>query len=244
MSSVSGFARPGRARVGAARRFLRLVLAVGLWMGAVPAAPADDDPPADRDLSTLLGYFAASRGVEASFREEKTLPLLREPLVSEGLLYYAPPDRMVRFTVRPEATSLLVVGDRLRMQDGLGVEEIDLGAHPEARRFIDQLLLLFRGDRDALERNYDVQLEGDDDAWSLTLAPRGLAPRQLIREIRLRGSAAKLDEMVVTGTEGEVTRTTYERVRTDRPFHEDELTALFPPEGAPAPLEPPDARAR
>jgi len=245
--SVSGFARPGRASVGAAaRRLLRLVptLGLALWLGAAGAAPPDAEPPAEHDLSTLLGHFAASRGVEASFREEKSLPLLRQPLVSEGLLYYAPPGRLVRFTLRPEATSLLLVGDRLRMQDALGVEEIDLGAHPEARRFVDQLTLLFRGDRDALERSYDVRLEGNEDAWSLTLVPRGLAQRQLIREIRLRGRAAKLDEMVMTGTEGEVTRTTYERMRSDRPFREDELTALFPSQGAPVPLEPADARAR
>ena len=112
------------------------LLALALLAPSTPAGSASGDAPEQRDLSTLLSHFAASRGVFAHFREEKSLPLLQEPLVSEGLLYYAPPGRMARFTTRPEHTSLLVVEDRLRIEDGLGVEEIDLGAHPEARRFI------------------------------------------------------------------------------------------------------------
>jgi hypothetical protein len=208
------------------------LLLVALGVAAASADPAADD----RDLDTLLSHFAASRGVEARFREEKSLPLLQEPLVSEGLLYYAPPGRLARFTTRPDRTSLLVLGDRLRIEDGLGVEEIDLAAHAEAKRFIAQLLLLFQGDRKALERDYEVRFEGDGDIWSLVLLPRGLTLRSVIREIALRGREDRLLEMVVTGTQGETTRTTYPRMQVDRPFRPEEISALFPAEGAPVPL--------
>jgi len=208
-----------------------------LGLLVVLAASAAADPaPADRGLDTLLSHFAASRGVEARFREEKSLPLLQEPLVSEGLLYYAPPGRLARFTTRPDRTSLLVMGDRLRLEDGLGVEEIDLAAHAEARRFIAQLLLLFEGDRKALERDYEVRFEGDGDTWSLVLLPRALTLRSVIREIALRGRDDRLLEMVVSGTQGEVTRTTYPQMQVDRPFRPEELSALFPEDGAPTPL--------
>lgn len=188
------------------------------------------------DLETLMHHFAASRGVEASFREEKTLPLLAAPLVSEGVLYYAPPGRLVRFTTSPEATSLLVDGNRLRIEDGLGVEEIDLASHDSARQLIEQLLVLFRGDLAALHRDYDASFQADGDAWSLRLEPKGMRVRQVIREIRLSGQGPRLDEMVVRGAEGEVTRTTYGHVETDRPFRKGELAALFPAEGSPQPL--------
>lgn len=207
-----------------------------LLLGSVGAAAEPGSAP---DLATVMGHFAASRGVEATFHEEKQLPLLVAPLTSEGVLYYAPPGRLVRFTTTPEATSLLVDGDRLRIEDGLGVEEIDLASHGVARQFIDQLLLLFRGDLPALQRDYDAVFEASGDAWSLTLAPKSLRMRQVIREISLRGSNRQLDEMVVRGAAGEVTRTTYSRIAVDRPFREDELAVLFPSEGSPRALPSP-----
>jgi hypothetical protein len=145
------------------------------------------------------------------------------------VLYYAPPGRKLRFPLEPERASLLLDGDRVRIEDGLGVEEIDLAAHEEARRFIAQLMLLFDGDRKALERDYEVTFDGDGDAWSLLLLPRGRVLRSVIEEIRLRGNQARLDEMVVRGTQGEVTRTTYSRMQTDRPYAPGELAELFPP---------------
>ncbi len=216
-----------------------LLLLLLLLLGPVGAVAEPGSAP---DLATLMGHFAASRGVEAAFHEEKQLPLLVAPLTSEGVLYYAPPGRLARFTTTPEATSLLVDGDRLRIEDGLGVEEIDLASHGVARQFIDQLLLLFRGDLQALQRDYDAVFEASGDAWSLTLAPKGLRMRQVIREISLRGSNRQLDEMVVRGAAGEVTRTTYARIAVDRLFREDELAVLFPSEGSPRALpSPPSA---
>ncbi len=203
---------------------------------ALLAAPAASQ---ELDLRTLLGHFASSRGVEAEFREEKELPLLARPLVSEGVLYFVPHGRLARFTRTPEAASLLVDGARLRIEDSLGVEELDLGAHPEARQFVDQLLLLFNGDEKGLARSYETRFAVDDEGWSLVLTPRGLRMRQVIREISLRGNARKLEEMVVSGAEGERTRTTFGATRVDRPFREDEIAKLFPPVGSPVPLEAP-----
>jgi len=227
-------------RAGRPPRPLRALLALAALAALLPAAgarAAGERP----DLDALLAHFARSRGVEASFREEKTLPLLAEPLVSEGVLYYAPPGRMARFTTSPERTSLLLVGDRLRLEDSLGVDEIDLAERSEARRFVEQLLVLFRGDADALRRDYEASFEWRDGPWTLALVPRDRRVREIVREIALRGDGPRLDEMVVTGTEGEVTRTTYARVVTDRPFRDEEIARLFPEEGAPRPLRSPPA---
>lgn len=223
------FARRPRAKALA-------LLASAAQLCAASAQVAPGRPVGKLDLETLMGYFARSRGVAAEFREEKSLPLLSAPVVSEGVLYFSPPDRMARFTSSPERSSLIVVGDRLRIEDGLGVQEIDLGAQRTAKQFVDQLLVLFRGDLAALRRDYEVGFEGDAGAWSLRLVSRSVRVRQLIREVTLRGRADHLDEMVVSGSDGEVTRTTYRRVATDRAFRDDELAVLFPAQGSPAPL--------
>jgi hypothetical protein len=204
-----------------------------LWLGAGVARAEGDAAPT---LDAVMAHFAASRGVVAVFREEKSLPLLAEPLRSEGVLYYAPPGRMVRFTHSPERTSLLLDGQRLRMEDSLGVEEIDLSAHEDARQFVDQLLVLFAGDLPALRRRYEIDFSWQRGTWSLRLAPKSLRVRGAIQEIALEGRDRALREMVVHGSAGEVTRTAYARVDVDRPFTEEELAALFPQTGAPRPL--------
>jgi outer membrane lipoprotein-sorting protein len=217
---------------------IRRALPLAIAACAASAALADPVPDAPADLATMLRHFADSRGVEAAFREEKSLPLLAEPLVSEGVLYFAPPGRLARFTTAPEQASLLVDGDRLRIEDGLGVEEIDLASHAGARQFVDQLLVLFRGDRDALLRDYAATLGTQAGGWSLVLAPKSRMMRALIEEIALSGRGRLLDEMVVRGAQGEVTRTTYSRIDADRPFSPDELALLFPADRSPRSLEP------
>ncbi len=188
-------------------------------------------------LPELMAKFKASRGVEAEFREEKALPLLAEPLVSEGVFYFAPPDRMVRFTRTPEAASMLLDGNRLRIEDSLGVEEMDLGAEPMAKQLVSQLLVLLRGDFEALEQDYRVAYEGGGEVWRLDLATRSLRLRAVVEGLSLVGRAGRLDEMELRGANGETTRTRYMRVVTDRAFSEAELARLFPPSGSPAALD-------
>ena len=226
-----------------AAAFVAVLLGAAI-AGAQSSGKSEPTEPSEPSLDTVMAHFASSRGIEASFREEKSLPLLTSPLVSEGVLYYAPPKRMVRFTTVPESTSLLVVGDRLRMQDSLGVEEIDLSAYGSARQFVDQLLVLFQGDATALRRRYEVDFEWRGGPWLLTLRPKSLRLRGVIREIALTGRDRALQEMVVKGAAGDVTRTTYAGIDTDRSFREEELARLFPAEGAPRTLTAPDEAGR
>jgi hypothetical protein len=226
-SRIRATTRSGSSSAGLAGALAGAGLALAAGSGAEPAAPSFDE---------VMAHFARSRGVEAAFREEKSLPLLVEPLVSEGVLYYAPPGRLVRFTHSPEATSLLLDGDRLRLQDSLGVEEIDLGSHPEARQFVDQLRVLFRGDAAALRERYRIDFAWGGGPWSLRLTPKSRAMQAVIREIELSGRERALEQMVVRGAAGEVTRTRYHRVDPDRSFRPGELAALFPGDGAPRPL--------
>jgi outer membrane lipoprotein-sorting protein len=211
-------------------------LAVGLGLaGGVHAETLE--------LAELMAKFAASRGVEAEFREEKILPLLTEPLVAEGVFYFAPPDRMVRFTRTPEPASMLLDGNRLRIEDSLGVEEIDLGAEPTAKQLVSQLLVLLRGDLAALERDYRVSYSGTPAHWTLDLATKSLRVRPVLEGLLLEGQAGRLDEMVLRGANGETTRTRYMRVVTDRAFGKDELSRLFPAAGSPRALDPAPAPA-
>ena len=66
---------------------------------------------------------------------------------------------------------------------------------------------------------------------------KGLRARSIIEGLSLAGQQGRLDSMTLRGGRGEVTRTRYMRVVTDRVFAEDELARLFPSEGSPQPLD-------
>ena len=77
----------------------------GFLHGGTGIADSDDAPgptasrnPTPIALEELMGRLAESGGVRARFRETKHLSLLTAPLVSEGTLYFAPPDRFARHT--------------------------------------------------------------------------------------------------------------------------------------------------
>jgi hypothetical protein len=198
--------------------------ALGLLLAAAPPAAASE-----LDLERLMGEMARSRGVLASFREVKEVSLLSEPIETRGTLAFAPPDRFVRRTSAPGATALYVDGDRLVFRDEAGGETVDLGADPVARRFVENVVVLWSGDLAALRERYEVRFEVQGDAWSLHLFPRRAPLRDFVREIAMAGHGARMDTMVLHETDGDRTVTHFEELVTDHAFSPEELEATFRP---------------
>ena len=214
-------------------RFVR-VSALSLLLLCTPAQ-ADDD--AGDGLTRLLAGMATSAGFEGHFMEEVELALLREPVRSHGALYFVPPDRLARFTTRPSETALLIQGEQVEFRDAQR-SRIDLSSSPLARHFTGNLLLLFAGDRGALEASYAVAFEEAGERWKLVLTPRRAPLSQALSRIVLEGRGRVLDRMEVLDSEGARTRTSLEHVDSDRHFTTDELATLFedgrPLDGPPA----------
>lgn len=179
------------------------------------------------ELSAQLDRMAASSGVEAHFEEHKELSLLAAPLVSRGVIYFVPPDRFARFTSNPGFTSLLVSGDDVRLREGRDAEVIDLTGNPLATVFVDNIVVLWSGDRRELERQYATEYRGDAQAWELVLSPRNQPLKRAIASITLRGDTAGMQEMVVSERDGDSTTTRFEAVRSDRSFTPAELARIF-----------------
>jgi len=151
-----------------------LVLLAVFLLGA-DAPPPAQQPTGTLTLDELLGHMATTRGVVAEFREVKLLSLLDAPLETRGTLYFVPPDKLARVTKTPTATRLVLRGDHMRFEDEAGANDIDLSANPVARQFADNLVVLWRGDRAALEKIYRLEFTADGAAWKLALAPKGSA---------------------------------------------------------------------
>ena len=59
------------------------------------------------------------------------------------------------------------------------------------------------GDRAALERHYSVQLEGQPEAWTLTLMPREQKLASLVKRIQIAGVRERLKRIEVEEASGD-----------------------------------------
>ncbi len=201
-----------------------LFILIGIAPLAVHAV-ASESPTVE--LEELLERFKQMPGLEARFREEKQIALLAAPLISEGVLHFAPPARLARHTLTPEKSSLLFDGRTLSFGDGRMRQEVDLEANPVARDYVNSFLLILEGDREALLRSWRIELSGRAEAWEMTLRPLSEQVRKTIREMILGGSGAVVQRMKIVETTDDETVTTFSHVNTARRYSQAEIDRLF-----------------
>jgi len=195
---------------------------------------ADSSLPAGTlTLDELLRHMATTRGVVAEFREVKVLALLDSPLETRGTLYFVPPTKLARVTTVPAATRLVLEGDRMRFEDEAGASDIDLSENPVARQFADNLIVLWRGDRAALEALYRLDFHADGARWQLGLTPKAAPLDRFIRSIRIAGDGPAIREMELVESDGDRTQTVFEKSEVDHAFGPEEERAIFGPKAAP-----------
>jgi outer membrane lipoprotein-sorting protein len=205
-----------------------LVLALLVAMAiALPATIRATPEAAPADLEALMEGMASTSGVVANFREVKRLALLSEPLESRGTLYFVPPDRLARVTTTPATTRLVIDGDRFSFDDGTGSQAMDLSGNPVAREVVENFIVLFNGDLDALRRRYEPEFATGDDGWSLVLTPRASRLRNLVARVTLEGQGRALTRMTLLEAGGDTTTTHFEDVQTDYAFDAAELARVF-----------------
>ncbi len=203
-----------------------LLAPIALW-AAILAAQAAAAPDA---LAALLTDLAAIPGLEAHFREEKHLALLEEPLVSEGSLLYARPDRLRRSVEKPVRSTLVLRGSELSMAAAGSARVIDLEAQPTIRVFVESFRLILAGDLARLRELYALELRSATSAgWELRLTPRGPPLSTAIAAVELRGRGRVLQQLRVREASGDETVTQFRDVDPARSFSERERDELFRP---------------
>ena len=193
---------------------------------AIAAYAEEPREPAALGLAELMDRMAATSGVIADFREQKQIALLEKPLESSGQIYFAPPNRLARFTLEPNPSVLIIDGEKLRFQQGTS-EKFDLSGNPMARTFIDNFIVLFNGDLSKLQDLYYTNFSAEGNRWSLILEPRRSPLRGIVKEIALRGNQQGIREIVMQNWDGDRTSTTFDVISADYHFTDDQLEDLF-----------------
>ena len=205
---------------------LAATAALLLFAGASAEVPGNIERDA-LTLERLMQQMATTPGVRAGFHEVKEIALLDRPLESSGTLYVVPPRRMAHYTTQPLRSSFVVDGSRLSFRDETGGESVDLSANPIARTVVENFVVLFNGDLEALRARYDVSFEAQGPRWKMDLVPRDSRVRGVVSRVALEGADAALEKMVVFEAGGDRTVTTFHDVRIDVRFSEADLARIF-----------------
>ena len=152
------------------------------------AAPAAPSPGSAWGLQDLMQSLAAVKSVEAGFRERKELAVLKEPLVTTGVLRYRAPAYLKKQTLEPEPQSYEVDEDWLTIDTlAEGRRLVNLDAYPAIRASVEAIRATLAGDLPTLERYYRARLEGRAEGWTLRLEPTSKALADFVTEVVIRG---------------------------------------------------------
>lgn len=159
------------------------------------------------NVDQLMSELAQHKGGRAKFVEKRTLAVLDRPLVATGEMTYTPPDRLEKRTLTPKPETLVLDGNQVSIERDKRKFSISLASRPEALAFVDSIRSTLAGNRAALEKNYTLQLSGNDDNWTLTLTPTAQAVAALLQRITVGGSRDQIrtiDYMMADGDRSEL----------------------------------------
>jgi len=158
---------------------------LGALIAPLAAASATLD---DRQADALIGRLAKPAPATISFTEVRFSKLLRAPLIVSGDLGYAGPESLDRRVTRPYREHTSIRGESVKVErDGEKPRSFALKHAPELRGLLSGFSAMLSGDAASLRQTFNVEMTGDDDAWTLKLTPTDTKARRRLQQIEVNG---------------------------------------------------------
>jgi len=195
ISGGSPVARPVRAVLW----LLGAGIASTVAVGAAPAVSAD------WGIKRLMHDLAQVKSAKARYVERKYLGILNTLLESSGTLIYIAPSRLEKRTLAPRPESLVLEGSELTIEGGEGNRRrtLNLQDYPMIRAFVESIRSTLAGDLPTLTRFYQIELDGGERQWRLTLKPSEPEMQEVVSEIRISGEFASINAVETIETNGD-----------------------------------------
>jgi hypothetical protein len=142
------------------------------------------------DLQQLSEQLAKPAVIHGSFIQEKHLRALPQPLTSKGNFVLAKDLGLLWLLDTPlkQDYRITAAGIARRENDEDGGWQIipNKSAGAEQNRLF---LAVLQGDSSGLQRDFELNLSGEAQAWKLALVPRSLMLKQVFTQINIDGGA-------------------------------------------------------
>lgn len=172
------------------------------------------------DLQQLSDQLAKPAVIHGAFVQEKHLRSLPQPLTSKGNFVLAKDSGLLWLLDTPLKQDYRITAAGIARRDADGGWQMLPGksAGAEQNRLF---LAVLQGDSSGLQRDFDVQLSGDAQAWQLTLVPRSMLLKQVFNQININGGAL-VQRIELLETQGDSTQLKMIDSSSDKPLSDSE----------------------
>jgi len=193
-------------------------LILSILLGLAPLAGANPMSQSDIDqlVQKLQALHNAQPSLQANFREERHLAMLKDPVVNEGKVWFTLPDKIRREIAGKTPSTTVIDGKKMSIYypNYQQVEVYDLEKRPVIKDSLRALTagLNFR----EVENYYDMEGSRNGSEYQITLTPKTAAVKKLVKSVDLT-----IDEsltpvrVVVQDNKGQVFTITYTNVRRE-----------------------------
>jgi len=174
----------------------------------------------DKILAELKGASQAAKSIQADFKEDKYLAVLKNPEHSSGVFYYRKDDQMRWEQLKPSKYVILINGDKLRVQEA-GKEKNVASAGRMAAQMKDLLMGLVNGDFQQNKAFYQSCFESADQ-YQITLTPTNNRLKKMYAKINLvfSRSTLRLKELSFFEKSGDRSVMTFSSEKINQPIAE------------------------
>jgi len=210
-------------------RKLTLLFFVGI------ASLAQANPMTPTEIDQLVQRLQATTNqqpsLQANFREERHLAMLKEPIVNEGKVWFTLPDKIRREIAGKTPSTTVIDGKKMSIYypNYQQVEVYDLEKRPIIK---DSLHALTAGlDFREIKGYFDLQGSKEGNQYRITLTPKTASVRKLVQSVDLTiGEDLIPQQVIVHNVKGEIFTSTYTNVRRENV--PDSTFEFTPPPGA------------
>ena len=155
------------------------------------------------DVASLMTLLRAAHPGRATFHETKYIALLDQPVETSGELRFTPPDRLEKRSTGLNAETLVADRDSVTIERAGRRQVLSLAQYPEIGVFVDSIRGTLAGDRQLLDKTYELSLAGDATRWTLTLRPREERLARIVKRIDIEGAQGQVRRVEIQQADGD-----------------------------------------
>jgi outer membrane lipoprotein-sorting protein len=151
---------------------------------ALQAAALSQDEISDlvKRLETL---YQNRTSLQANFREERHMAILKDPVVNQGKIWFTPPDKIRREIAGNSPSTTVIDGKKMTIYypNLKTAEQYDLVKRPIIRQSLEALTAGLNFQR--VSDYYNIEGTKEDKAYVITLTPKTASIRRLVKSLTL-----------------------------------------------------------
>ena len=195
-------------------RFL-LILVSFVAASFASAAPMTSDEISDL-VKKLESHYENKVSLEANFREERHMSILKEALINQGKLWFTPPDKFRREIEGNQPSTTVIDGKEMTIYypNLKTAERYNLDKRPELKNSLQAIQAGLNFQRLADYYNIEGTKEGKN--YRVTLTPKSASIRKMVKVVTITVQQDLTPQAVDLETaRGEKVNITYSNVKRD-----------------------------